>query len=585
MGPLEEPKKKVLALPCPVKMVEAKTEDGGWKTVPLYEVGMSVFYKNAAGTQPAEILAAHLDDLLDPFYDVRLEDGREKQTDNAHISLTNPDEERGMAIVLREEEADAKNEEEDQGTNGEVGHVEEGRHDVASLQKARNQEPEEEDSALSRVRRRNDQSPLRISARDSLATSLAAAEAILIPDSSSKNLKASVTSRGSRRSPGPASDAGETSVDPESYSAPAKRPQDPATSVVPAAAAAANFGTSTTPVPAALVPAAQFVVGDEVLYTSSAGERLSATVARLQRDRKNRPYYVLMLPSGKEKQVYGHRLKPLSAEPQHPQPPPQDPACGRRGDGESHAGGSRGRSRAGRSVGERSRGRSKCSRSIRGDAATAAGSTLASGSTYGRTGSVGSQRSRASILSNSSRRSMASRDRAARATLARDHSVGSVGSRRSQGASRERSVLRGSSVGSEGSYRDGRSLERSRPSGSETITTRSVGRSRSRAVAKRSKSISSVSHRYADNGDRKHRRSHSRAPSEDLPAEGHHQGKVRGRSGRPTAPSVSMSSRKSTSRGDHHSSTGGGDDSSRSTGRSLSKLRSFRKSFAGVRKH
>ena len=71
--------------PSAVRMVQAKTEDGGWKTVPLYEAGMVVDYANFGSTQTCTVLSAHLDDMMEPYYTVRLMDGREKQTDNAHI--------------------------------------------------------------------------------------------------------------------------------------------------------------------------------------------------------------------------------------------------------------------------------------------------------------------------------------------------------------------------------------------------------------------------------------------------------------------------------------------------------------------
>ena len=35
----------------------------------------------------ARILDAHLDDEVVPYYMIKLEDGREKQTDNVHLSL------------------------------------------------------------------------------------------------------------------------------------------------------------------------------------------------------------------------------------------------------------------------------------------------------------------------------------------------------------------------------------------------------------------------------------------------------------------------------------------------------------------
>ena len=55
--------------------------------VPLYSARMRVRYRNAAGALSDVILDARMDNLLEPYYSVRLKDGREKQTDNAHIML------------------------------------------------------------------------------------------------------------------------------------------------------------------------------------------------------------------------------------------------------------------------------------------------------------------------------------------------------------------------------------------------------------------------------------------------------------------------------------------------------------------
>jgi len=52
----------------------------------MYEAGTSVRYRGAGGEMGARILDAHLDDELVPYYTIKLEDGREKQTDNAHLS-------------------------------------------------------------------------------------------------------------------------------------------------------------------------------------------------------------------------------------------------------------------------------------------------------------------------------------------------------------------------------------------------------------------------------------------------------------------------------------------------------------------
>ena len=74
-----------------MKMVQAKTDSGGTKSVPLYPAGSRVLYRNSSASesspQPARVLRAHYYDMMEPYYDIRLErDGREKQTDDAHIA-------------------------------------------------------------------------------------------------------------------------------------------------------------------------------------------------------------------------------------------------------------------------------------------------------------------------------------------------------------------------------------------------------------------------------------------------------------------------------------------------------------------
>jgi hypothetical protein len=79
---------KSVSIPPPlVRMVQAKTEDGNCRTVPLYEAGMEVCYRNDNEIQECKILTVHLNDLLEPYYTVRLLDGKEKQTENTHIML------------------------------------------------------------------------------------------------------------------------------------------------------------------------------------------------------------------------------------------------------------------------------------------------------------------------------------------------------------------------------------------------------------------------------------------------------------------------------------------------------------------
>ena len=70
-----------------VLQVQCKTEDGGNKMVPMYRVGMDVYYKRNDNVESAKILEVYLDDLLEPYYTIELEDGREKQTDNAHLTV------------------------------------------------------------------------------------------------------------------------------------------------------------------------------------------------------------------------------------------------------------------------------------------------------------------------------------------------------------------------------------------------------------------------------------------------------------------------------------------------------------------
>jgi hypothetical protein len=79
---------KSVSIPPPsVRMVQAKTENGNWRTVPLYEASMVVCYRNDNEIQECKILTVHHDDLLEPYYTVRLLDRKEKQTDNTHIIL------------------------------------------------------------------------------------------------------------------------------------------------------------------------------------------------------------------------------------------------------------------------------------------------------------------------------------------------------------------------------------------------------------------------------------------------------------------------------------------------------------------
>ena len=62
-----------------VEMIEAKTEVGGSKLVPKYRKGTSVLYKTQQGIIGVLILDVHMDDLLEPYYTIKLPDGKEKQ--------------------------------------------------------------------------------------------------------------------------------------------------------------------------------------------------------------------------------------------------------------------------------------------------------------------------------------------------------------------------------------------------------------------------------------------------------------------------------------------------------------------------
>ena len=62
-----------------IGQVECRTEDGQTKTVPMYKAGMRVCYKGQNDNKShAQILNVHLDDGLEPYYTIQLEDGREK---------------------------------------------------------------------------------------------------------------------------------------------------------------------------------------------------------------------------------------------------------------------------------------------------------------------------------------------------------------------------------------------------------------------------------------------------------------------------------------------------------------------------
>ena len=364
------------------------------------------------------------------------------------------------------------------------------------------------------------------------------------------------------------------------------------------------------PTAATLVQPAKFATGDSVLYNSSQGEHLRAVVVRLHRDKKNRPYYVVRLPKGKEKQVYGHRLRPYVR---------QEYDTLRRSRSRSRGveeGRDRGRSSA--------RSSSKVSKSSRHDKPIANNPDLRRSTNTNngqdilrRSESIDSRRS---TMSNSSRRSRTSRERNA-VTLAaaaadRDEFLASTrdGRQRHRGGEDSSTAHRRRHTRDESSTPSVRERHASDPTPVRRTRSPSKERSsrgRSQSTVRRSKStVSSSGHHATANetpsSSRLHphgrERSRSRAPSEEssLRSSHHHQSapamtSSRGRSSRPSTPGVSMSSKTSSpgGGGDHHShysSAGdhGGEEQqqqrTKSKGRSISKLRSFRQSFTSMKK-
>jgi len=526
---------EILALPPPktvIKMVEAKTEEGGTKMVPMYEAGMHVRYNNAAGVQPAEILGAHLDDLMEPYYSIRLEDGREKQTDNAHILM------------------EAGNDDEDEKQE-EFG--EEAREEVfsqAEEEREKEEAPEEEEDVV--YNEQNEKKPHSNSFSSNQQQRQSLAEQIQnvqhLPDPALE--RTSVSSKKRR----------------DDYS------QDPLASSTKKRNPAVASLTSTLD-----RTSTKFDTGDKVIYSTSEGEQLRAVIVSSHRDKKNRPFYVVRLKKGKKKQVYGHRLQPFVMSDQDGL---------RKSRSRSRGEVSRERTKT------RSRSSSKVSKSSRGH----------SKNPHGRrpSESVDSHKSFQSTSLNSSRRSRSPHEKIHR----REES--SNRGRRRRDESLSSSVLE-------------RYATEPAPQQRAHSSSRQRGsRSRSQSAARRIKSFISTStenyhHGESSRGERRQmhngrERSRSRAPSSEESASqrshshhhqfssAHHQhaitssGRSRGRSSRP-AIGVSMTSRASSggvAGGDYHSHysgsvVGGGDGEEQPQqpkGRSLSRLRSFRKSFA-----
>jgi hypothetical protein len=297
--------KEVLALPCAVEMVEAKTEDGGSKIVPLYKAEMDVYYRGPQGIEIAHILSTHLDDLLEPYYTIRLEDGREKQTDNAHISLEKPvveEEEKDEGGELNAEDDDdwyqewkanqLKEEEEWRQKQKEAEEEFAKKEKQGSEEKqpaAEEKQPAEKEKQTLETKEEHRKQPA--------STTLTPEKPIATAPTDEK------PAAQERRS------SGKEDTDPDptlGALVPKQHADSPETTPRAKKEDPAETGS--------IVQAPQFSVGDDVLYNSSKGDHCRGTVLKLRRDEKHRPYYVIKLSNGQEKKVYGHRLTPVRRE-------------------------------------------------------------------------------------------------------------------------------------------------------------------------------------------------------------------------------------------------------------------------------
>ncbi len=76
-----------LPIPEPNQQTNVITTANGQNVI-RYEPGQNLEYTDSKNNvTTCEVIRSHLDDDLVPFYDIRMSDGREKQTDNAHLSL------------------------------------------------------------------------------------------------------------------------------------------------------------------------------------------------------------------------------------------------------------------------------------------------------------------------------------------------------------------------------------------------------------------------------------------------------------------------------------------------------------------
>jgi hypothetical protein len=87
MAPGPPPTAAAAAAPA---LPETQSKTGGANSRPksgdaTYKTGQKVYYKSASYAGEAQVVKVHLDDDLVPYYTI-LVDGKEKQTDDAHLS-------------------------------------------------------------------------------------------------------------------------------------------------------------------------------------------------------------------------------------------------------------------------------------------------------------------------------------------------------------------------------------------------------------------------------------------------------------------------------------------------------------------
>lgn len=307
---------------------------------------------------------------------------------------------------------------------------------------------------------------------------------------------------------------------------------------------------------ASLTNSTGFSTGNEVIYTSSEGEQIRAKVLKLHHDKKNRPYYVVRLHfTGKEKQVYGHRLQLLCS--------PQD------SDEQPHSRRSRSRSRGG----ERGRSTSKASKSEDGNRQNdPAPRSESNDSSRLSNSSRRTADRKEKLLTRRERDESRNRDRHTHdpiGTTSRSQSVSAFRQGRTQGKSSG-----GGAVESRGS-RD-RSHSRTRGEGKERASSRAPGEGRERS-------------RSRVPGESSRERPCRRAPSEDSRGSSSHgtstsrpkQSLPNSKKLNSSAENVGPSSNQLSSKGQ---AVPVADLSSSKTGRSIAKLKIFRTSFSAMKK-